>query len=487
MTTLKDLNLFSDKCFGLYVNGEWIQRTDKGTFYITNPSTKEILVELPKGGTKETQAAIESAEKAFLCWSQLTAKERGSYLIKLHYLMIEYRDELAKIISMEMGKAITEAKGEVTYAASFLTWYAEEGRRVYGETIPPSKSNKRIFIIKQPIGVVAAITPWNFPLSMLTRKIAPALAAGCTSIIKPASQTSLTAIAFAKLVEKAGFPEGVINIVAGSTKEISDEIFNNPVVKKVSFTGSTEVGKDLVVRSAKQLKRLSLELGGHAPFIVFEDANVEKAVEGIIASKFRNAGQACICANRVFVHKNIKEEFTKAFIQKVNKLKVGNSMDETVDIGPLVNEEGLKKVIEHVEDAVDKGAIILCGGQRPVANKGFFYEPTILDNISEDMKIMTEETFGPVVPLSTFEKDEKVIHLANSTHYGLAAYIYTNTINRAVTVAESLDFGVIGLNDAMPVTEEAPFGGLKESGYGKEGGHHGMREYIEEKYISLEM
>lgn len=487
MTTYKDLRLFQDGKFGLYIDGEWITESeDKSTFTVINPSTTEVVAEFPKLGRAETKKAIEAANRAFKGWAGLAAKDRADYLLKLHDLLIENTEELATIMAMEMGKAYKEAMGEVGYAASFLRWYAEEGRRVYGETIPSQNPNKRLFVIKQPVGVVAAITPWNFPLGMLTRKLAPALAAGCTSIIKPASQTTLSAVAFAKLVEQVGFPKGVINIVAGSTSEISDEIFDNPIVRKVSFTGSTEVGKDLVKRSAKRLKKLSLELGGHAPFLVFEDADLEKAAAGVLASKFRNAGQTCVCANRVYVQESIKDEFAKVFVEKVKRLQVGNSLDKNTDIGPLVNESGLDKVIEHVEDAKAKGATVLHGGRR-IGETGYFYEPTVLDNVTNDMKIMNEETFGPVAPIFTFKTEEEAIELANNTEYGLAAYIYTKDINRAVKVSEAIDFGVIGLNDPIPGTAEAPFGGMKESGYGREGGHHGIREYLEEKYISLEM
>lgn len=484
-TAVRELTLVNLEDVKLFVNGEWIGSLESGTFNIENPSTEKIIAEAPKGGTKETKDAIEAAKQAFPAWAKLTANERADYLLKLRDLMLEHTDELGAIMSMEMGKAYNEAKGEVAYAASFLTWYAEEGKRIYGETIPASVPNKRLFVIKQPVGVVAAITPWNFPLGMLTRKLGPALAAGCTGIVKPASQTTLSALAFAKLVEMAGIPKGVINVVAGSTKEISDELFSNPVVKKISFTGSTEIGKELVVKSAPQLKKLSLELGGHAPFIVFDDADIDKAAEGALASKFRNTGQTCVCANRIYVHKNIKDEFVEAFVAKVKQLKVGNSLDESVQIGPLVNASGLDKVKEHVEDAVEKGAKILCGGKAADFEHGYFYEPTILDQVTKDMKIMGEETFGPVAPITTFESDEEVIHEANNTEYGLAAYLYTSNISRAVQVSEALNFGIVGLNDAMPGVAQAPFGGMNQSGYGREGGHQGIRDYLEEKYISL--
>lgn len=485
MSAVKNFSLIDIDNVGLFVNGEWVTSVEGGEFEVYNPSTKELVAKVPKGGAKEAHLAIEGANEAFPKWSKLTAEKRASYMLKLRDLMLEHTEELATIMSMEMGKAFKEAKGEVAYAASFLTWFAEEGRRIYGETIPASVEDKRLFVIKQPIGVVAAITPWNFPIAMMTRKLGPALAAGCTGVVKPASQTPLTALAFAKLAEMAGIPKGVINIVAGSTKAISDEIFNNPIVRKVSFTGSTEVGKNLVTQSANQLKKLSLELGGHAPFIVFEDADLEKAVDGVVASKFRNAGQTCVCANRIYVHKNIKDEFAKLFVEKVKQLKVGNSLNEDVDIGPLVNESGLDKVKEHVTDAVEKGAEVLYGGKEINDEAGYFYEPTILDNVTEDMKIMQEETFGPVAPITVFETEEEAVNAANDTEYGLASYIYTKDITRAVRVSEALDFGIVGLNDAMPGVAQAPFGGMKESGFGREGGHQGIRDYLEEKYISL--
>lgn len=483
----EQLTLINREDVGLYVNGEWVKANDESQFEVYNPSTKELVAKVPRAGADETRVAIEGAAAAFTSWSKLTAEKRASYMLRLRDLMLEHTEELASIMSMEMGKAFTEAKGEVTYAAGFLTWYAEEGRRIYGETIPASAENKRLFVIKQPIGVVAAITPWNFPLAMMTRKLGPAMAAGCTGVVKPASQTPLTALAFAKLAEMADIPKGVINIVAGSTKAISDEIFSNKIVRKISFTGSTDVGKDLVVQSANQLKKLSLELGGHAPYIVFADADLQKAVKGVVASKFRNAGQTCVCANRIYVHKDVKDEFANLFVEEVKKLTVGNSLDETVDVGPLVNESGLEKVLEHVEDAIGKGATLLVGGEKYTEENGYFYQPTVLDNVTNEMKIMKEETFGPVAPITVFETDEEVIEAANDTEYGLASYIYTKDITRAIHVAESLDFGIIGLNDALPGVPQAPFGGMKESGYGREGGHQGIRDYLEEKYISLEL
>ncbi|WP_066292418.1 NAD-dependent succinate-semialdehyde dehydrogenase [Bacillus sp. FJAT-29937] len=481
----KQISLIDLENVKLFINGEWKTASNGSSFSVKNPNTGEVVAEVPRGAKEETKAAIEAANAAFPKWAKLTANERADYILKVRDLMLEHEDELATIMSLEMGKAYTEACGEVKYAASFLTWYAEEGRRIYGETVPASSPNKRLFVVKQPVGVIAAITPWNFPLAMMTRKLGPALAAGCTGIVKPASQSPLSALAFASLVQKAGIPSGVVNIVAGATREISDEIFNNPVVKKVSFTGSTDVGKKLVEKSAAQLKKLSLELGGHAPFIVFEDADLEKAAEGALASKFRNAGQTCVCANRIYVHENIKDKFTNLFVEKVQALKLGNSLDQTVQIGPLVSKDGLEKVKEHVEDAKSKGAEVLTGGKTTGDPNGYYYEPTVLGNVTKDMMIMTEETFGPVAPITTFSNDEEVILEANNTEYGLAAYLYTSNIQRAVTVSEALNFGVIGLNDAVPGVPQAPFGGMNHSGYGREGGHQGIRDYLEEKFISL--
>ncbi|MED0702301.1 NAD-dependent succinate-semialdehyde dehydrogenase [Aeribacillus composti] len=471
----------------MYVNGEWIEAKDGKTISVMNPSTGKMIANVPNGGRFETHQAIEAAEHAFKSWSKLTANDRAQYLLKLRDLMHEYKDELAEIVSLEMGKPITEAKGEVVFAGSYLEWFAEEGRRIYGETIPASVPNKRLLVIRQPIGVVAAITPWNFPLAMMTRKLGPALASGCTGIVKPAKQSPISAIAFCKLVEMAEIPRGVINLVIGNAGPISDEIFENPIVRKISFTGSTEIGKLLVTKSASQLKRLSLELGGHAPFIVFEDADLEAAASGAVASKFRNTGQTCVCANRIYVQRSVLDKFSEIFVKKVQALKVGNSLDPSVQVGPLVSSEGLEKVEEHVHDALAKGARVLCGGQRigGELSEGLFYEPTVLAGVNTDMLITKEETFGPVAPIIPFDTEEEVIQYANNTEYGLAAYFYTQNISRAVRVSEALEFGIVGLNDSIPAVAQAPFGGVKESGIGREGGHHGIDEYLEVKYISM--
>lgn len=477
---------FSD--LKMYINGEWVGSYSDSKLTVTNPSTGEVVGEVPNGGRKETKQAIQAAEAAFPLWARLTAYERADYLMKLKGLMLEYKDELAKLMSTEMGKPVTEAAGEIVYASNFLGWFAEEGRRVYGETIPASVANKRLMVIKQPIGVTAAITPWNFPLAMITRKLGPALAAGCTGVVKPAEKSPISAIAFAKLVEMAGFPKGVINIVTGHYGEITDEFFDHPAVKKISFTGSTQVGKQLVAKSAPGLKKLSMELGGHSPLIVFEDADLELAAAGAVTSKFRNAGQTCICANRIYVHRSVIDKFTDIFINKVRSLQVGISTEPNVQVGPLVSADGLSKVERHVQDAVDKGARVISGGKRLDRNElanGLFYEPTILTNVSDDMVIMREETFGPVAPIVPFDTDEEVVRMANNTEYGLAAYFYTQNFNRAIRIAEALEFGTIGLNDALPAVPQAPFGGMKHSGIGREGGHQGIDEYLEDKFISI--
>lgn len=483
MSEQKLINLDNLK---MYINGEWVNAENNKIFQVHNPSTGKMIAEVPRGGTNETRTAIEAAESAFVGWSKMTSQERGKYLLRLRDLLYEYQSDIAKIMSIEMGKPYKEGLKEVEFSASYLEWFAEEGRRIYGETIPASAPDKRLSVMYQPIGVVAAITPWNFPLAMFARKIAPAMAAGCTSIVKPASQSPLTALAFAKLVEMAELPKGTLNIVTGSASAISDEIFSNNTVKKVSFTGSTEVGKSLVQKSALQLKKLSLELGGHAPFIVFDDADLEAAVNGAIESKFRNTGQTCVCANRIYVHSSVIDKFSELFVKNVEALKVGNSLDETSEVGPLVNEDGLKKADMHVKDAVDKGAKVLTGGQKMDGDlsNGNFYKPTILADVTHDMRISKEETFGPVAPLIAFDTEEEVLGYANKTQFGLAAYFYTRDADRATRVSEALDFGVIGFNDAIPTVAQAPFGGLKESGYGKEGGHQGIYEYLEGKYIS---
>ncbi|RJS63179.1 succinate-semialdehyde dehydrogenase (NADP(+)) [Priestia filamentosa] len=467
----------------IYVDGNWIGENLE-SLTVINPATLEEIATVPKAGKQETKEAINAAAAAFPHWSSLTAAERSHYLRKLFTLMQDHEEELAKVMTLEMGKPLSESVGEVRYAASFIEWYAEEGKRIYGETIPAARNNQRMVVLKQPIGVVAAITPWNFPAAMITRKLGPALASGCTIVIKPASATPLTAIKIVELCEKAGIPKGVVNLVTGKASEISEEIMSNPKVRKVTFTGSTEIGKELMEKAAQNVTKLSLELGGHAPFIVLDDANLDKAVQGAIASKFRNAGQTCICANRIYVQSGIYDQFVERFAKAASDLKVGNGLEEGIDIGPMINASGYEKVQAQVSDAVAKGATIVTGGKGN-SDKGYFYSPTVLKDVQSNMDIMKEETFGPVAPVQKFENIEEAIHLANDIELGLAAYVYTESLSEGVTVAEGLEYGIIGWNDGVPSAAQAPFGGMKESGLGREGGHHGIEEYLEVKYISI--
>ncbi|MDT8860073.1 NAD-dependent succinate-semialdehyde dehydrogenase [Alkalihalobacillus sp. MEB130] len=464
----------------LLIDGEWITLNEQ--IDVINPSTGELVGQVPKGGTKEATRAVEAAYKAFPTWSRLTANERSQFLMKWHELIQQEAEQIAKLMTAEQGKPLKEALGEVAYANSFLSWYAEEGKRIYGETIPASVPNKRLFVHRQPVGVIAAITPWNFPAAMITRKIGPALASGCTAVIKPAEQTPLTALYLAKLAEKAGIPAGVINVVTGDPKEIGEAWMSDERVRKVTFTGSTEVGKLLMRQAADTVKKLSLELGGHAPFIVMKDANLELAADGAIASKFRNAGQTCVCANRIYVHQDVMEPFLQVFTEKVNRLVVGDGLEAGTDIGPLINEEAIAKVRKQVHDAKEKGADVLVGGE---VISGLFYQPTIVANATDEMTCMNEETFGPVAPVSSFDSIDEVIKRANDSRFGLAAYVYTENLSNAIRVSEELQYGIVGINDAIPAVAQAPFGGFKESGLGREGGHHGIEEFLETKYISL--
>lgn len=468
----------------LYIDGEWTSSHSNHTFQTKNPSNNQEVATVSYGSKLDAIDAIDAAEKAYESWSELPAKERSAYLTNLYHLMIKEKDSLATLITLEMGKPFKEAKGEVELAAEYILWYAEEGKRIYGESIPSSSVNKRLHVIKQPIGPVAAITPWNFPVSMLTRKMGPALAAGCTVVVKPSSKTPGSAIRLFELIEEAGIPKGVANLVIGSSKEIGDEFLDNPKIRKITFTGSTPVGKKLIEGSAKHVKKVSMELGGHAPFIVFEDANLEEAIEGVLVSKFRNTGQTCICLNRLFVHESIKEKFEEALLERVSQLKIGDGFEDKTDIGPLVDENALEKVQSQVIDAVNKGAKILIGGKL-YKNNSLFYEPTILTNASFDMEISVEETFGPVLPIYTFKTENEVISYANQSNYGLTAYFYTNDLGRSIRVSEKLDYGIIGINDGLPTVVQAPFGGVKESGLGREGGKEGIEEYLETKYLSL--
>ncbi|UZJ77449.1 NAD-dependent succinate-semialdehyde dehydrogenase [Fictibacillus sp. KU28468] len=468
----------------LYINGEWTGSNLK-KIEVLNPANGELVGTVASAGKVETRVAIEAAHEAFGPWSRLTAYDRSAYLDRLYDLMIEQKEEIAEIMTKEMGKPLNESLGEVQYAASFIQWYSEEGKRVYGRSIPASAENKRMQVIKQPVGVVAAITPWNFPAAMITRKLGPALAAGCTFIVKPPKETPLTAIKLVELCEKAGFPKGVVNLLTGPSSVIAEEIMDSDKVKKVTFTGSTEVGKMLIEQSAKTVKNVSMELGGHAPSIVLDDADLDKAVKGIVASKFRNAGQTCICINRVYVHENKYEEFTKLLVEATRKLKVGNGMDEGTDIGPIINRDGYEKIKEHVDNAVEKGAACVLGGKGKDEGNACFYEPTVLKDVNHDMLIMNEETFGPVLPVQKISTDEEGIRLANSSPFGLAAYVYTESMSRGTRLIEGLDYGIIGWNDGVPSAAQAPFGGFKESGIGREGGTEGMEAYLETKYVSI--
>ncbi|MCL7745849.1 NAD-dependent succinate-semialdehyde dehydrogenase [Halalkalibacter alkaliphilus] len=466
--------------WGLFIGGEWVSLNEQ--IDVINPSTGELVGKVPKGGALEAERAVDAAYEAFSKWSSLTANERSELMMNWHQLIKEETKEIAKLMTVEQGKPLKEAIGEVGYANSFLSWYAEEGKRIYGETIPASASNKRLFVHRQPVGVIAAITPWNFPAAMITRKIAPALASGCTAVIKPAEQTPLTALYLAKLAEKAGIPAGVINVVIGDPKEIGQTWMSDERVRKVTFTGSTEVGKLLMRQAADTVKKLSLELGGHAPFIVMNDADLDLAAEGAIASKFRNAGQTCVCANRIYVHEDVVEPFLAKFIEKVRDLSVGDGLQDGNDIGPLINEDAVAKVVQQVQDAKGKGAQVLIGGE---TISGLFYQPTVIAGATDDMICMTEETFGPVAPVSTFSTIDEVIRRANDSRFGLAAYLYTQNLSNAIRMSEALQYGIVGVNDALPSVAQAPFGGFKESGLGREGGHHGIEEFLETKYISM--
>ncbi len=465
----------------MYINGEWVGES-LNLIEVENPATGEVIATVPLGGAQEAKLAVDAAYSAFKEWSQYSAYERSELIWKWHNLIDQQKLDLAKTMTMEQGKPLKEALGEVGYANGFLSWYAEEGKRIYGETIPATARNKRLFVHKQPVGVIAAITPWNFPAAMITRKIAPALAAGCTAVIKPAEQTPITALKLVELADQAGIPKGVVNVVTGDPQEIGKVWLDDMRVRKLTFTGSTEVGKLLMKGSANTVKKVSLELGGHAPVIVMDDANLDKAVEGVIASKYRNAGQTCVCSNRVYVHESIHDAFIEKFTEKVAQLKVGNGLEEDVHIGPLINQAAIDKVVKHIEDARSQGAIVKHGGN---VVSDLFFEPTILANVNDDMLCMREETFGPLAPVTTFKTEEEVIERANNSDYGLAAYVFTENITKGIRICEALEYGIVGLNDGLPSTPQAPFGGFKQSGIGREGGHHGIDEYLEIKYISV--
>lgn len=467
-----------------YINGKWINADSGATLAVTNPANGKLIAEVAHCRAAETRRGIEAAQAALLAWRQKTAKERSVYLRNWFNLMMEAQEDLAIILTAEQGKPLAEARGEIAYGANYIEWFAEEGKRIYGDTIPQPSNDKRIVCIKQPVGVVACITPWNFPNAMLTRKIAPALAAGCTVVCKPANATPLSAYAFVELAERAGIPPGVINMVTGETKAIGAEMTSNPIVRKLTFTGSTAVGKQLMAECAKTVKRTSMELGGNAPFIVFDDANLEDAVAGAMINKYRNAGQTCVCANRIMVQEGCYEAFAEKLAEAVGKLKVGDGTQEGVTVGPLITEEAAADVMSFVDDAVSKGATAITGG-KPSRLGGNFVEPTILTNANDTMRVFHEEIFGPIAPLFKFKTEEEAIRVANDTDFGLACYFYSRDIGRIWRVAESLEYGIVGINEGVISNEMAPFGGVKESGQGREGSKYGLDDYMEIKYMCM--
>jgi succinate-semialdehyde dehydrogenase/glutarate-semialdehyde dehydrogenase len=478
---LKDPSLFRQaNC----IDGKWVQADSGKTFQVINPATGAVVGEVPALGAAETRRAIEAAQRALPAWRALLAKDRAVILRKLFDLMLENADDLATIMTAEQGKPWPEARGEILYAASFIEWFAEEGKRVYGDTIPQNAKGRRIIVQKEPIGVFAAITPWNFPTAMITRKAGPGWAAGCTGVLRPASQTPFSALALAVLAERAGMPPGVCNIITGPSRETGAELTSNPLVRKLSFTGSTEVGSQLLVQCAPTIKKTSMELGGNAPFIVFDDADLDEAVLGAMASKYRNAGQTCVCANRLLVQDGVYDAFAAKLKVAVEKLKVGNGMEDGVTQGPLINADAVIKVEAHIADAVQRGASIVTGGHRHALG-GNFFEPTVLSNVSVDAEIFRVETFGPVAPLFRFKTEEDAVRLANDTEFGLAAYFYSRDIGRIFRVAEALEYGIIGINEGIISTEVAPFGGMKSSGLGREGSKYGIEDYLEIKYLAL--
>jgi succinate-semialdehyde dehydrogenase/glutarate-semialdehyde dehydrogenase len=474
---LKDKSLLKDKC---YINGSWVGGA--ATINVTNPVDESLIITVPKLGTAETRSAIEGAEKAQKAWAKKSAKERSNILRKWFNLMMENQEDLAQIMTAEQGKPLAESRGEIAYGASFIEFFAEEAKRVYGETIPVPMANSRAVVIKQAIGVVAAITPWNFPNAMITRKAGPALAAGCAFVVKPAAETPLSALALAELAERAGIPAGVFSVLTGKASEIGGEMTSNPIVKALTFTGSTEIGRMLMAQCAPTVKRVGLELGGNAPFIVFDDADLDAAVAGAMASKYRNNGQTCVCANRILVQEGVYEKFADKLSAAVAKLNVGNGVGEGVTTGPLINAAAVTKVQEHIADAIAKGGKVTVGGK---ALGGNFFEPTIITGVTRDMAVAREETFGPVAPLFMFKTEAEAIEMANATEFGLACYFYTRDIGRIWRVGEALEYGMVGINEGLISTAEVPFGGMKESGIGREGSAHGMEEYVEIKYMLM--
>jgi succinate-semialdehyde dehydrogenase / glutarate-semialdehyde dehydrogenase len=467
-----------------YIDGEWVDADSGATRPVLNPATGETIVDIASCGTAETRRAIEAAGRAFETWRQKSAKERSNLLRKWFNLMMEAQEDLAQIMTAEQGKPLAESRGEIAYGASYLEWFAEEAKRIYGDTIPGPSADKRVVIIKQPVGVVACITPWNFPNAMLARKIAPALAAGCTVVCKPANETPLSAFAMVELAERAGIPAGVVNIVAGITEEIGAELTGNPTVRKLTFTGSTAVGKLLMKQCAGTVKRTSMELGGNAPFIVFDDADLDEAVKGAIICKFRNAGQTCVCANRILVQEGVYDAFAEKLIVAMSNLKLGNGADEGVNVGPLINEKAANDVMKFVDDAIAKGAHVAAGGGSSDLG-ACFVNPTVLTDVDYDMRVFREEIFGPIAPLFRFETEDEAIRIANDTEFGLACYFYSRDVGRIWRVAEGLEYGIVGINEGIISNEMAPFGGIKESGQGREGSKYGLDDYLEIKYLCV--
>jgi len=478
---LSNSSLFRDKC---YINGTWRDANSGKTIEVTNPANGEVIASVPKMGADETNEAIAAAEQAQKSWRKMLAKDRANILRKWYELMMENQDDLGRLMTIEQGKPLAEAKGEIAYAASFLEWFGEQAKRVNGETIPEHQGDKRIVVIKQPIGVCVAITPWNFPAAMITRKVGPALAAGCAVVVKPATSTPLSAFALCELAEQAGVPAGVLSVLTGSSSEIGNAMTSSDKVRHLSFTGSTEVGRQLMKQCADSIIPVALELGGNAPFLVFDDADIDAAVEGAIASKYRNAGQTCVCSNRIYVQNSVYDEFADKLATAVAKMQVGSGLDEGVSQGPLIDMNAVEKVEEHIADALDKGAEVKLGGERHALG-GSYFQPTILTNVTSDMKVAREETFGPLAPLFRFTREEEAIEQANDTEFGLAAYFYTTNLARSWRVSEALEYGMVGVNTGIISTEVAPFGGIKQSGIGREGSEVGIEEYLETKYLCI--
>lgn len=478
---LKRKDLFRTQC---YINGQWLDANSGDTMEVENPANGNVLGTIPMMGQDETRQAIEAANEAWSSWRAKTAAERAVVLRRWFELMHENKDDLALIMTAEQGKPLAEARGEIAYAASYLEWFAEEGKRAYGDVVPTNSPNHRVVVVKEPVGVCAAITPWNFPSAMITRKAAAALAAGCPMVVKPATQTPYSALALAVLAEEAGVPAGVFSVITGSATEIGGEMTSSDIVRKISFTGSTEIGRLLMQQGASTIKKMSMELGGNAPFIVFEDADIDAAVQGAIICKYRNSGQTCVCANRIYVHDKVYDEFVEKFVEAVAQLKVGDGTEESVVMGPLIDSSAVSKISEHISDAVEKGGKVVSGG-KPHALGHYFFEPTVITEVTPKMMVAKEETFGPLAPLFRFHTDKEVISMANDTEFGLAAYFYSRDIGRVWRVAEALEYGMVGINTGVLSNEAAPFGGIKQSGLGSEGSYHGLNDYMVTKYMCM--